>query len=165
MKRILAVAVGLLLSYGAAASHAPFGLEWGQKISDVPFIDKSKCEIDEFETVCTFKDRTVLNEWAYSGELKFDESGLIEASNVIIGVKDYYPDFNNFKINLSKELKYLKSIGFEDNGIAEIIKLCSTLDTCDKATASSKTRYGTVEYISMKDPLTDSATAIVAYSK
>ncbi|MEY0725894.1 hypothetical protein AB7254_01280 [Providencia rettgeri] len=153
MKRILAVVAGLLLSYGTA-SHAPFGLEWGQSFEDVGKVEDidlsnckgmrgyKACEIDFF-----LEGQEPFTPWTSNIILMFK-------NNRLMSVVNSYP-VSEFKKsdcgNIPKEINYLSSLNVDTAQLAEFKKSCDDFEN-KSMKKTIKTSYGSVEFAVTKIP-------------
>ncbi|EPB0124813.1 TPA: hypothetical protein ACHWKK_003819 [Providencia stuartii] len=153
MKRILAVAAVTALLVGCDSKQdAPFGLKWGQSMDSVGFIKDGDCEDKPEATVCVFGDEKPFSKLSYYNALKFNNDGLFEVESMFVGGQDYLPDFKDFENKLNQEINYLKSIGFNQDALANISVKCKESDSCNNIKETSKTSYGESEVWIWEDP-------------
>ncbi|MEX9609609.1 MULTISPECIES: hypothetical protein [Providencia] len=165
MKRILLVAALLALAGCDSKPDAPFGLKWGQSMDSVSFIENIHCEERASKTACAFGNTAPFSEHSDLNGLDFNRDGLFKVQSIFIGGKRYLPDFDDFKIKLNKEADYLKSVGFDNKKLTDVLDKCSEIDSCDDIEASSKTSYGNAEIEIWRDPHDGDHQLVVTFSK
>ncbi|WP_272656997.1 hypothetical protein [Providencia sp. PROV157] len=166
MKRILAVAAVVALLAGCDSKpDAPFGLKWGQSMESVSFIQDIHCEEGASKTACAFGNTAPFSEHSDLNGLDFNRDGLFKVQSIFIGGKRYLPDFDDFKIKLNKEVDYLKSVGFDNKKLTDVLDKCSEIDSCDDIEASSKTSYGNAEIEIWRDSHDGDHQLVVTFSK
>ncbi|MGO2336781.1 hypothetical protein [Providencia sp.] len=145
MRFIIVSVIALLLAGCDSKPDAPFGLKWGQSMDSVSFIKDGDCDKKPDATVCVFGAEQPFKDYSDDNALTFNGDGLFKVLSISIGGKRYQPDFEDFKIKLSKEVDYLKSIGFDSEKLTNVLDKCGSMDTCDDVEVTSKTSYGNAE--------------------
>lgn len=123
MKRILLVAALLALVGCDSKADAPFGLEWGQSMDSISFINDGECEKKGTETICTFSNTPPFNKWTYHNALKFKSDKLVEVSVYLNAINDK----EYFCVLLREESKYLAGSLKDGERLFDAAKKCPNL--------------------------------------
>lgn len=154
----------LLVGCGDKGNESAFGIKWDEKISNISFVDKDKCESKDEVTNCEVGSVSPFNKWSRSNELIF-LNGRLESIKVITTASNNDPsDMNEFKNNLLSELDFISKFGAGIEKIDEIKSQCID-GSCTEYSQLIKTQKGDVSIWVTVPPTTIYPVAVTTYSK